>query len=374
MNLRIFELEDYYDKHEFSTPYLLSQSDCESMTIQELLAMEPDSEQEFANSWLGYTEAKGNPILREQISCLYQGIKPDNILVHAGAEEAIYNFMQVYLESGDHVIYMAPAYQSLYEIAASLKCEVSDWQLKQNENGGWKICMDELKQLIKPNTKLLVINTPHNPTGYCLSEEELNEIAQIARKHHIFIFCDQVYKGLEWDGKNHPWFCDLYDNSLSLGVMSKAYGLPGLRIGWIATQNKDVYHKMVNFKYYTTICNSGPSEFLSIVALKHSERLLIRNQSIIKNNLDYADSFFKKYSDIFLNNRPFAGPIAFHKLLLSEDIQKFCRDLIAKKGVLLLPGNVYETNGNYFRMGYGRKNFKEALAKLEEYIKECILS
>lgn len=369
MNLRTFELEDYYEKHEFSTPYLLSQSDCESMTIGELLALDPGAEEKFKTTWLGYTEVKGDPQLREQIAGLYKKTAPDQILVDAGAEEAIFNFMQIYLHPGDHIVCMVPAYQSLYEVAASQGCTVSKWQLRPGTNG-WMLDLDELEQLIKPNTKLLVINTPHNPTGYSISADEMQRIAAIADKYHLFVFCDQVYKGLEWDGQEHPWFCDLYENSVSLGVMSKAYGLPGLRIGWIATRSRSIYEKMVGFKFYTTICSSGPSEFLSFIALKHSDELLKRNIAIIQANLQYAQPFFTRHSDIFANIPPAAGPIAFHCLKLPKPITDFCEDLIRQKGVLLLPGNVYEFNGNYFRMGYGRKNFAECLMKLDDYLKE----
>ncbi len=365
MNLRTFFLEDFYEKHEFSTTYLLSQSDCETMTVDELLKLEPGAKERFMETSLGYTEVKGSPELRQHIAALYKHCGPDDILVHAGAEEAIFNFMQVLLTADDHVVYMSPAYQSLYEVAASLGCEVSPWPLRQGKDG-WMLDTDELLTLIKPNTKLLVLNTPHNPTGYSLCDEELVRIANIARERGIFVFCDQVYKGLEWDGQAHAWMSDIYENAVSLGVMSKAYGLPGLRIGWIATRNKDVYEKMVKYKYYTTICCSAPSEFLSVVALTHSDAILKRNVSIIKDNIAYSKPFFAKHADIFVNNVPAAGPIAFHKLKMSGGIRAFCEDLIQRKGVLLLPGDVYEADGDYFRMGYGRKNFKECLNQLDD--------
>lgn len=369
MTLKTFLLEDYYDKYEFSTPYLLSQSDCESMTMQELLGMVPGAEEAFLKTWLGYTEVRGGLPLREKIAGLYKTMGPEHILVHAGAEEAIYNFMQIYLNPGDHVIYMAPAYQSLYEVAASLQCQVSPWWLQPGE-GGWTMDMGALEKLIQPNTKLIVINTPHNPTGYSLTSSELEAIVALAQENNIFIFCDQVYKGLEWDGLEHPWMSDLYENSLSLGVMSKAYGLAGLRIGWIATRNAKVYEAMVKYKYYTTICSSGPSEFLAMVALTQGERIMERNIGIIRENLSYAEGFFRKYGDYFTNHPPVAGPIAFHQLKNLGDIHDFCQDLIQKKGVLLLPGDVYEVKGNYFRMGYGRKSFKEGLDQLAEYLEE----
>ncbi len=365
--MRNFLLEDFYEKHEFSTPYLLSQSDCESMTVEELLHMEPDAKKRFMQSWLGYTEVKGSPELRERIAALYKSCAPDDILVHAGAEEAIFSFMQVFLAAGDHVVYMSPAYQSLYEVTMSLGCEVSPWLLCQGDSG-WTLDIDELELLLKPNTKLIVLNTPHNPTGYSLTDDEHKRIADIARDRGVFVFCDQVYKGLEWDGQAHSWMSDFYENAISLGVLSKAYGLPGLRIGWIATRNKDVYDMMVKFKYYTTICCSAPSEFLAIVALKHGEDILRRNVSVIKENITYAEDFFSKHAEAFINNAPAAGPIAFHKLKLSGGIRAFCENLIQRKGVLLLPGDVYEVKGDYFRMGYGRKNFRECLNQLEQHL------
>jgi aspartate/methionine/tyrosine aminotransferase len=367
--MHTFLLEDFYEKHEFSTKYLLSQSDCESMTVDELLSLEPGASARFKELWLGYTEVKGSLYLRECIASLYKTCGPQDILVHAGAEEAIYSFMQVFLSRGDHVIYLSPAYQSLYEVAASLGCEVTPWPLR-NEEDGWTLDLSELVSLIKPNTKLIVINTPHNPTGYALSDEQLKSIADIARSSGIVVFCDQVYKGLEWDGQSHTWMSDLYENAVSLGVMSKAYGLPGLRIGWIATRNKDVYDAMLKLKYYTTICCSAPSEFLSALALTHSEALLQRSVSIIRSNIATANVFFEKHKDRFVNNAPAAGPVAFHKLRDSNDSKTFCEEAINRKGVLLLPGYVYEIDGSYFRMGYGRRNFGESLKKLDEYLSE----
>lgn len=367
--MRTFLLEDFYEKHEFSTRYLLSQSDCESMTVDALLALEPGASEQLHKLWLGYTEVKGSLYLRERIAALYQSCGPDDILVHAGAEEAIYGFMQVFLERGDHVICLSPAYQSLYEVAASAGCEVSPWPLRQAK-GGWTLDMDELVSLIRPQTKLIVINTPHNPTGYALSDGQLKRIADIARERGLFVFCDQVYKGLAWDGQPHAWMSDIYDNAVSLGVMSKAYGLPGLRIGWIATRNKDIYDRMLKLKYYTTICCSAPSEFLSALALKHSDTLLQRSVSIIRDNIALAKGFFEKHKNIFINNVPAAGPVAFHRLKSGEDANAFCEELIEKSGVLLLPGSVYEAENSYFRMGYGRKNFGECLSVLDEHLQK----
>jgi aspartate/methionine/tyrosine aminotransferase len=365
--LRDFKLEVYFDKYEFSAPYLLTQSDCEAMTISELLEFEPEAKQRLMDVWLGYTEGPGDPALRNLVASLYATMKDDNILMHTGAQEAIFAYMNVLLEPDDHVVSIYPTYQSLYEVALSRGCEVSRWSLKDTSSG-WTLDFDELSSLIKPNTKLVVVNTPNNPTGYTLSENEIRELCQIASGQGIHIFADEVYKGLELDGVKRPWIADVYDRATSLGVMSKAYGLAGLRIGWVASKDTALLDRMLKFKHYMSICNSAPSEYLSIIALKHGDKLLEHNRGIIRENLELADAFFKKCGGLFTNNSPQCGPVAFHKMNREIDMAKFCEDLVQKSGVLLLPSAIYEYPGPYFRMGYGRRSFAESLRKFEEYL------
>ena len=369
MKINDFKLEVYFGKYEFTAPYLLTQSDCESMEVAELLQYEPGAEEMLMHSWLGYTEVPGNPELRALVSNLYTNIKENEILMHTGAQEAIFDYMNVMLEKGDHVICMFPVYQSLYEVAHSEGLEVSPWNLNHTEQG-WSIDFDELESLIRPNTKLIAINTPNNPTGFTFTEEELKQVCRIAEKHDLYIFADEVYRGLDLDGISKPWAADLYDKAVSLGVMSKAYGLAGLRIGWVATRDKLTLEKMTKFKHYLSICNSGPSEILSIVALRNSDALLKRNLEIIRGNLAVANRFFAKYHHLFQNNQPQSGPIAFHKILVEQPIDLFCEDLVQKSGVLLLPASIYDYKGQFFRMGYGRKSFVESLNRFEQYLIE----
>ncbi|WP_421071588.1 aminotransferase class I/II-fold pyridoxal phosphate-dependent enzyme [Pelotomaculum propionicicum] len=339
------------------------------MSIKDLLSYEEGAEKQFLNSRLGYTEVSGNPELRKVISELYTTMKPKNVIVHAGAQEPIFNFMNVLLDKGDHVISQFPTYQSLFEVAYAIGCEVAKWTIEQSENG-WVADINKLEQLIQPNTKLIVLNSPNNPTGYTLKKEEIEAIAEIARKHDLYVFCDEVYKGLELDGIKRPWFADHYEKGVSLGVMSKAYGLAGLRIGWLAIRDMELIEKLIKMKHYTSICSSGPSEFLSIVALKHSDKILARNVRIIEDNLKIAEEFFNRYPDLFEFNRPMAGPVSFVKMNITAPVEEFCDALISEKGVLLLPSNIYSFQRQYFRMGFGRKNFAESLAKFEDYLIE----
>lgn len=367
MKINDFKLEVFFGQHEFSAPYLLAQSDCQTMTINELLDLEPGGKEMFLESSLGYTKVEGSEELVCEISKLYKNCGPRDILVHAGAQEPIYNFMNVLLDEGDHVISQFPIYQSIYEVPKAIKCNVSYWELKQSEDG-WFIDFNELEDLIQDNTKLICVNSPNNPTGYMFNEEEMKKLAEIAKEHEIYILADEVYHGLELDNSTTPWFADIYEKAVSIGVMSKAYGLPGLRIGWVASRDEFIIDKMTKMKHYTTICSSGPSEVLATVALKHGEKLLERNKNIIRKNIETANSFFDRFPDLFLNNEPKAGPIAYHKMNIDQPINEFCEKMIEDAGVLLLSGAMYDQNMQYFRMGYGRSDFSSNLKKFEEYL------
>ncbi|AET67932.1 aspartate/tyrosine/aromatic aminotransferase [Desulfosporosinus orientis DSM 765] len=367
MKINDFKLEVFFGKHEFTAPYLLTQSDCESMSSKELLDYEPGAKEAFLNQWLGYTEVQGNPELRRIIAGLYSTLSQENILVHVGAQEPIFNFMNAVLDKGDHVISQFPIYQSLYEVANAIGCEVSKWSIEHTKNG-WAMNLRELEKLIQPNTKLIVLNSPNNPTGYTFSEEEIDRIAEVAQKHGVYVFCDEVYKGIELDGIKRPWFADRYEKGISLGVMSKAYGLAGLRIGWLAIKDDELMQRLIKMKHYTSICSSGPSEFLATIALKHSHEILERNLRIIKENIKIAEVFFAKYQGLFEFSPPMAGPVAFVKMNIDIPMEEFCNTLVEESGVLLLPASVYSYAGQYFRMGFGRANFSHSLKQFEQYL------
>ena len=361
-----FKLERYFAKYEFNTEFLLCSSDCEAMTIANLLAFEPDAAEKFQQVWLGYTESQGSPALRTEISRIYETIQPEHVLVHTGAEEAIYLFMHAMFQPGDHLIVHTPSYQSLAEVAKGLGCDVSPWMAREENN--WALDLDELTGLIRPATKAIVVNSPHNPTGYLMSRADFDTLNRLARDRGLLLFFDEVYRESEYDpAARLPAACDMGEHAISLGVTSKTYGLAGLRIGWIATRNRDVYQRMASLKDYTTICNSAPSEFLAELALRHREQLAARNLGIIKTNLAIVDQLFTSHSSLFTWVRPRAGSMAFPRLLRGN-IEEFCDTLVRKAGVLLLPGTMYDDPGNHFRLGLGRKNLPQAMARFEEFL------
>jgi aspartate/methionine/tyrosine aminotransferase len=369
MNLPPFKLERYFAKYEFSTQYLLSSSDCESMPIADLLALDADprgAAEKFQQVWLGYTESQGSPALRAEICKLYKKMEPDDILVHTGAEEAIFLFMFAAFQERDHVIVHSPGYQSLAEVARAAGCDVSPWQAR--EENGWSLDLDELRPLMRTNTRAIVINTPHNPTGYLMHREDYEAVHAFAQENNILLFSDEVYRESEYNSADRlPAGCDFGEHAVSLGVTSKTYGLAGLRVGWIATKNRKIYEKMTSLKDYTTICNSAPSEFLAEVAMRNREKLTSRNLGIIRDNLTVIDDFFVRREDWFSWVRPQAGSMAFPRLLRGH-VEEFCDRLVKQMGVLLIPGSIYDDAGNHFRLGLGRKNLPKAVERFDEFL------
>jgi aspartate/methionine/tyrosine aminotransferase len=363
MKPRQFALERYFDRYEFSTKYLLCSSDAESMPLHELLALEPGAEDALKALRLGYTPTRGGLELRDAIAALYSRTGADQILVLAGGEEPIFNFMNVALQPGDHVVCQFPAYQSHYSIAEAIGADVSRWSSDLSGEGAPD--PDELARLIRPATRAIVITTPNNPTGYVFDRARLDAVIEIARKHGLWLFSDEAYRGSERDPNDrHPAACDLYERAVSLGTTSKAYGLAGLRVGWIATHHTSLYEQMARFKDYVTICSSGPSEFLTAVALRRSDALLERVRYITSRNLELLDEFFARRAPIFEWRRPRAGTTAFVRYL-GGSAERFCDEMVRRAGVLLLPSTAFDAGDDRVRFGYGRKNLPEALAALD---------
>ena len=366
-----FRLETYFSRWEFSARYHMCASDMESMSIADLLTMAGATSGDLQNLHLGYTETYGAPSLREAIAATYDRLEAQNILTFAGAEEGIFAAMQVLLDKDDHAIVVTPNYQAAETIPGSL-CDVSGIALDESAN--WNLDMEALRALIRPNTQLISINFPHNPTGKVISAAELDELVDIARQHGIYIFSDEVYRLLERDdAKRIPQIADVYERGLSLNVMSKAYGLPGLRIGWIAAQDRDLLRKLERTKHYLSICNSAPSEYLAELALGCAEDILRHNRQLISENLSLLNEFFGSREDLFDWSVPDGGCIGFPRYKGADGVEHFCKTLVESAGVLLLPASVYAsqlttTPNDRFRIGYGRKNTPECLDALKNHI------
>jgi aspartate/methionine/tyrosine aminotransferase len=369
MKIKPFRIEEYFAKHEFTAKYLLSSSDAESRTIKDLLELEPDAQERLLSHWCGYTEAPGAPWLRKEIASIYKRIEAENVLVVSAAEEGIFIAYHALVELGDHVIVETPCYESGLEIARSAGAEVSEWRRRPEDD--WAHDLAALEKLIRPNTKMIYINSPHNPTGLVMPRAVFEKVIELAANRKLIVFSDEVYREMEHDPATRlPAACQVYDRAVSLGSMSKTYGLPGLRLGWLASPDAGILKRCEEFKFYTTICNSAPSEFLTALALRHRKVLVNRNLEIVKSNLALLDDFFKRRRDQFEWVRPNASPIGFAKKKGERDTFSFCEEVVNKAGVLLLPGTVYD-EPRHIRFGYGRKNMPESLSKLDQYLSSC---
>ena len=366
MQIKPFRIEQFFGKYEFTTKYLLSSSDMQSCTIKELLELESGSHEKFLQHWCGYTESAGAPELREVISGMYRGIKPTDVLVMGATEEGIFVLYHALLSPGDHVIVETPCYESALEVASSTEAQISEWRRRSED--GWAHDLAALEKLLRPNTKIIYINTPHNPTGLLMQRGIFEKLIALASSRGIIVFSDEVYRELEHDPATRlPAACEVYDRAVSLGSMSKTYGLPGLRLGWLASKDTDILQRCLELKYYTSICSSAPSEFLSALALRHRDLLIRRNREIVLRNLPHLDAFLRQRSNLFEWAKPNASPIGFVRYKLDRDVFSFCEEVIQKAGVLLLPGTVYDEPG-HIRFGYGRKNMPEALAHFSAYL------
>lgn len=365
-----FKLERYFAKWEFAAPYLLCASDVQGYRMADLLALADDDCRALWNDLtLGYTEASGHPLLRAEIAGLYEGVAPDEILTFAGAEEAIFALMNVALRPGDHALVMWPGYQSLYEIARSVGAEVT--LLSIDHESGWQLDLDTVRRALRPNTRLITVNFPHNPTGTLIDQASFAELVTLADEAGITLFSDEVYRGIEYDPTDRlPAAVSLSRRAVSLGVMSKSFALAGLRIGWLATQDAELLRRAASFKDYLSITNSAPSEILALIALRAKETILARSLNLIQSNLIHVDRFFAEYGDQFEWVRPKAGSIGFPRLCADLPIEQFAAKLVEDQGVLILPGAVYDHPGNHFRLGLGRTNLPEALERLQIFVEK----
>ncbi len=370
--MRDFELEVFFSRWEFAARYNMTASDAESMSLAELVKLaSPQDRAAFESLHLGYSETYGMPALRAEIAATYETVAPDDILCFAGAEEAIYVAMRVLLEPDAHAIVITPNYQAAETIPLSI-CEVTGVPLEPELD--WALDIDLVREAVRPNTRLISINFPNNPTGAILPRATFDALVELCRAHDIWLFSDEVYRLIERDeALRLPQAVDVYERAISLNVMSKAYGLPGLRIGWLACKDPGVLVRFERYKHYLSICNSAPSEMLALIALKARETVLARTRAIVRRNIAELDAFFADFPDRFHWREPDASCVAFVRYLGEDGVETFTRRLAEEAGVILLPASIYrselnEVPADYFRIGFGRANLPDGLAVLREWL------
>ncbi len=368
MRIADFALERFFARWEFAVRHLLCASDVEGWRMADLLAL---ADEETADLWanlrLGYTEAPGHPLLRAEIAALYDTLDADDVLVFAGAEEAIFCLSNVLLGEGEHAVVAWPGYQSLYEVGRAAGADVTLHDLREAD--GWALDPARLIASLHDNTRLVVVNAPHNPTGMLPTAAEWAALTGELARRGIHLLSDEVYRFLEQDeGDRLTAGADTFERGVSLGVLSKSFALAGLRIGWLATRDRDLLARCAAFKDYTTICSSAPAEILALIGLRARETVLARSRRIVGDNLALLDRFFAANAGRMEWVRPRGGSIGFPRLLDAEPIDAFAARLVEAEGVLLLPGSQFGFEGNHFRIGFGREDLPAALAGLERFL------
>lgn len=372
MRIADFALERYFARWEFAVEHVLCGSDVEGWAMADLLALaDEETRAMWAGLRLGYTESTGHPLLKREIATLYDSIDADDVLVFAGAEEAIFCLLSTMLGPGDHVVVTWPGYQSLYEVARAAGAKVGLHALREED--GWALDVDRLLRSLHDDTRMVVVNAPHNPTGMLPSPEEWQRLAAECRSRGIRLVADEVYRFLEHDGAaTLPAGADLDPSFVSIGVMSKSFAMAGLRIGWLATRDREVLDRCARLKDYTTICSSAPSEVLALMALRAREAVLARSRDIVRANLAVLDAFFARRGDALAWVRPRGGSTGFPRLVpggpAGPSAERFAARLVEATGVLLLPSTTFGSGDSHFRIGLGRVDVPEAVGKLEQFL------
>lgn len=363
-----FEIERFFRQHEFSAPHGISSSDGEALSLPELLSYaSPQRRQQFESMSLGYTETQGHPELRAAIAAMHPGIDAGHV-IEVVPEEGIFLTLNALLEAGDHVVAIAPSFQSLWEIARAKGCQISFWEQRQSESG-WHFDIDELAGLLRPETRMLIINFPHNPSGCLPSHADFERIIELARAHDVILFSDEIYRFSEHEpGLRLPSACQRYERAVVLGGLSKCFGLPGLRVGWLITRDAQLAHELQELKSYTTICGSGPSEILALIGLENWKALTRRTIEIVKANINSSRAFFARFDGLFWASYPQAGTITLVELRADLPVDDFAAAALDEAGVMVLPASVMLFEGNYFRLGLGRRSLPQALEHLEQVI------
>jgi aspartate/methionine/tyrosine aminotransferase len=367
-----FALERYFARWEFAVRHVLGASDVEGWSMAQLVALADDETRAMWDGLrLGYTESTGHPKLRAEIAALYDSLEADDVLVFAGAEEAVFCLFSTSVEAGDHVIVTWPGYQSLYEVARAAGAHVSLHALREED--AWSLDVDRLIRSFRPETRLVVVNAPHNPTGMLPSEADWGRLAAACADARIRLVADEVYRFLEHDGAaTLPAGADLDDRAISIGVMSKSFAMPGLRIGWLATRDRAVLDRCARMKDYTTICSAAPSEVLALIGLRAREGVLARSREIVAANLAVLDGFFERQAGALAWVRPKGGSIGFPRLVpggpAGSSAERFTASLVEETGVLLLPSSTFGFGDSHFRIGLGRTDLPQAIEAVERFL------
>ena len=357
MKIEPFALERWLTRHELHVKYDIAESGILPLTMADLLAFEPEDRRaetldRLLMMPLGYSEAVGTHHLRTLLADTYTNCQPDNILVTTGAIEANFLLFNVLLDAGDHVIAPYPAYQQLYSVPQAIGCRVSRWEIRPET--GFRYDVAELERLLTDKTRLIVVNTPHNPTGAMLSPEDLRTVYALAESVGAYVLCDEAYRWLTIPGGDPfaPPVFDLGALGISVGTLSKPFGLPGLRLGWMAAP-QEIVARCWAMRDYVSLSPGKLNDALGVLAISHKDEIVARNQAIIAANLSAANRWIAEHDELLSWTPPRGGLLALLHYNLSIPSLELADKLATEYSVMLAPGAAFGYE-HYLRIGIGQ--------------------
>lgn len=357
-----FLLEDWIAQYRPRCRYNIASSDVQGLALDELLSLADEETRALWDSLtLGYSHSLGHPLLRAEIARLHPGVAPEDVHVFAGTTEAVLAAVGAALDPGDHAVVIGPTYQLLTGLPAVAGADVDQVDLTSED--GWALDVERVRSVCRPTTRLLILNAPNNPTGALPSPGQVRALAALAESLGARLLVDEVYRGLEEPGTAPPAGAGLGPHAVTVSGLSKAYGLAGLRIGWVVSTDAAYRRRLREIRYWTTLNNSAPSEILAVVALRARGALLDRARSIVTANRALLEDFLAGHTDWFDWAPTRAGTTAYPRLR-HDDARRTAETLATRHGVFVVPSAVIPSQGEYLRIGLGRTDLPAGLDAL----------
>ena len=358
MKIEPFALERWLTAHELNVEYDIAESGIFPLSARDLLDLIPEGErssalQRLLDLRLGYSEATGTLKLRTLLAQTYKDCGPDNILVTTGAIEANFLLFNILLNPGDHVVAPYPAYQQLYSVPRALGCDVSLWKVRHDS--GFCFDLDELEHLMKPQTRLVVINSPHNPTGAMLTASEMQRVYDLADSVGARVLSDEAYRWLAVPGgyESPPPMFNLGPAGISVGTFSKPFGLPGLRFGWMVAPAQ-IAAECWAMRDYVSLSPGKLNDSLAILAFEHRDKIVQRNAAIIGANLSTANQWITEHTGILSWTPPRGGLLALLRYNIDIASLDLANKLADEYSVMLAPGSAFGFE-HHLRIGIGQE-------------------
>ena len=370
MKIKPFAVEEWMNAWEVGAKYNIAETCVDSISMNELFELTGEDKTEFLNRLcarrLSYGDIEGLPEFRKGVCGLYKTLNIENIVPTHGASGANHHVFYSLISPGDRVVSIMPTYQQLYSIPESYGADVQILHLSKENN--YLPDLEKLRRLVTPETKMICINNPNNPTGALMSEQMLREIVEIARSADAWILCDEVYRHLSQEDDWCPSIVDLYEKGISVSSMSKVFSLAGLRLGWIATHDMSVVKSCLSHRDYNLVSCGVFDEMLAAAALKHRDKLLERSRKIVRENLQILDNWVSSEPHVSYV-KPKAGTTALVYYDLDIPSYEFCEEMYKKTGAFVTPGDCFEVPHS-MRIGYayGKQDLIDGLKAISEYI------